>query len=149
VRYFWTLCISVANFGLYNIHWELFLCSDTNDYSEFRWKNPIWNHSHDAHEPIEALLIKEALTMATIGKILMTMNKHELNLFGTSRLASNTQKRCQLIFRQSNVNYSRCLCLHLSGMYWNLQNETFLAKLGTFAKQKLKIAEKIEFIFLS
>ena len=95
--------------------WNHFSCSDTNDYSEFRWKNPIWNHAHDAHEPIEALLIKEALTMATIGKILMTMNKHELNLFGTSRLASNTQKRCQLIFRQSNVNYSRCLCLHLSG----------------------------------
>ena len=106
----------------FGIYWYLF-CSDTNDYSEFRWKNPIWNHAHDAHEPIEALLIKEALTMATIGKILMTMNKHELNLFGTSRLASNTQKRCQLIFRQSNVNYSRCLCLHLSGT-GTFKNET-------------------------
>ena len=121
MRYFWTFeqCCQLW-FGKYLL---VFLCSDTNDYSEFRWKNPIWNHSHDPHEPIEALLIKEALTMATIGKILMTMNKHELNLFGSSRLASNTQKRCQLIFRQSNVNYSRCLCLHLSGTCV-FQNET-------------------------
>ena len=53
--------------------------------------------------------------MATIGKMMMVMNKHELNLFGVSRLASNTQKRCQMIFKQSNVAYSKFLCLHLSG----------------------------------
>ena len=68
------------------------------------------------NEPIEAVLIKESLTMATIGKMMMVMNKHELNLFGVSRMASNNQKRCQMIFRQSNVSYSRYLCLHLSGM---------------------------------
>ena len=54
--------------------------------------------------------------MATIGKMMMVMNKHELNLFGVSRMASNNQKRCQMIFRQSNVSYSKYLCLHLSGM---------------------------------
>ena len=71
------------------------------------------------NEPIEAVLIKESLTMATIGKMMMVMNKHELNLFGVSRMASNNQKRCQMIFRQSNVSYSRYLCLHLSGIMLN------------------------------
>ena len=58
--------------------------------------------------------------MATICNILVVMNRNELNLYGVSRLASRTsneipQKRCQMIFRQSNVAYSRSLCLHLSG----------------------------------
>ena len=76
--------------------------------------------SIDEDEPKESLWIKESLAMATICNILVVMNRNELNLYGVSRLASRTsneipQKRCQMIFRQSNVAYSRSLCLHLSG----------------------------------
>ena len=81
-------------------------------------KHKIW--SIDEDEPKESLWIKESLAMATICNILVVMNRNELNLYGVSRLASRTsneipQKRCQMIFRQSNVAYSRSLCLHLSG----------------------------------
>jgi len=94
--------------------------SECEEFTEFKWNRPVWNHTLDEDEPKESLWIKESLAMATICNILVVMNRNELNLYGVSRLASRTsneipQKRCQMIFRQSNVAYSRSLCLHLSG----------------------------------
>lgn len=89
--------------------------SDAQEFSEFKWKYPVWNHNLDENEPKESLWIKESLVMQTICNILAVMNKNELNLYGVSRLDHKGHKRCQLIFKQSNISYSRCLCLHLSG----------------------------------
>ena len=97
------------------IHPHLEQISDAPDYTEFRWTNPVWNHEPDPNERKEATWIKEALAMATIGHIMIAMNKNELNLYGVSKLAEYGRKRCQLLFRQSNIAYSQFLCIHLSG----------------------------------
>ena len=93
--------------------------SESQDFTEFIWKHPVWTHTLQGSENSkEILLVKECLAMATISQMLMVMNRHEFNLYSASRLACNhseNRQRCQLIFRQSNVAYSHCLCLHLSG----------------------------------
>ena len=93
--------------------------SDAQEFTEFRWRDPVWCHTLRDSENKEILLVKECLAMATISQILMVMNRHEFNLYSASRLAfqSDNSQRCQLIFRQSNVAYSHCLCLHLSGNF--------------------------------
>ena len=91
--------------------------SDAQDFTEFIWKDPVWCHTLQESENKEILMVKECLAMATISHMLMVMNRHEFNLYSASRLSCHSQhrQRCQLIFRQSNVAYSHCLCLHLSG----------------------------------
>ncbi len=90
--------------------------NESQDFTEFKWTSPVWNHVLEENEKKESIWIKESLALVTIARLLVLMNKHELNLYGVSRYAKILQpKRCQLIFRQSNIAYSRCLCLHLSG----------------------------------
>lgn len=92
--------------------------SESGECTVFKWKHPVWLHFlEDNNEPKESLWIKESLAMLTICNILLVMNRNELNLYGVSRLVlkETGRKRCQLVFRQSNIAYSRCLCLHLSG----------------------------------
>ena len=90
--------------------------SDAQDFTEFRWKYPVWSHLIQDSETKEILLVKECLAMATVCQLLMVMNRHEFNLYSASRLASHSDRqRSQLIFKQSNVAYSHCICLHLSG----------------------------------
>jgi hypothetical protein len=99
--------------------------SEANDFTEFRWTKPVWAStkppSSAAAEEVnkEVVLIQDALAMAAIGALMLAMNKNEFNIYGASRLASHSlenRKRCQLIFRQSNVAYSQYLCIHLSGI---------------------------------
>ena len=91
--------------------------SDAPDFTELGWKHPVWSHTLPDSASKEILLVKECLAMATICQLLMVMNRHEFNLYSTSRLATKSVngQRSQLIFRQSNVAYSHCMCLHLSG----------------------------------
>ena len=105
--------------------------SDAQDFTEFRWKYPVWSHLIQDSETKEILLVKECLAMATICQLLMVMNRHEFNLYSASRLASHSDRqRSQLIFKQSNVAYSHCICLHLSGKC--------MAKFAHFSLKRLK-----------
>ena len=75
-------------------------------------------------------LLREANIHLIIGKMFLAMNKQGLNVYATTQLScslTNGANRRQLLFRQSNVEYSQALCLNLSGIifcvlesYWKL-----------------------------
>ena len=78
----------------------------------------------------------------SVGKLLLAMNRHGLNLYartsiqreggessGPPQVSSRLQQ--QFIFKQSNVSYSECLCLNLSG--------TTLVGLGSKIQLRLEL----------
>ena len=68
-----------------------------------------------------------AKAQMSVGKLLLAMNRHGLNLYARTSIqreggdgessgqAQVSKLQQQFIFKQSNVSYSECLCLNLSG----------------------------------
>merc|ERR1712062_453642 len=89
-----------------------------NDQNNTNISLPPLQNERSSSELKRERSLREANIHLIIGKMFLAMNKQGLNEYATTQLScslTNTANRRQLLFRQSNVEYSQALCLTLSG----------------------------------
>ena len=50
-----------------------------------------------------------------LGEMMLTLNKHEVNLYSKVVLDMDQQQKTLIMFRQSNITFSKCVVINLKG----------------------------------